>query len=132
MRFVNACNPFKPEVMAPKRYVWFRANGDMPDDMRVHKYLLAYASDFNFLPTALQPHGKSFAQPNMQMATIDHAMWFHRDFRMDDWILYAIDSPWAGGARGLVRGQFFNRNGQLIASTMQEGVMREHAAKAKS
>lgn len=126
MRFVTACNPFKPEVMEAKRYVWIRANGPMPDDQRVHKYLLAYASDFNFLPTALQPHGKSFAQPNIQMATIDHAMWFHRDFRMDDWLLYAIDSPSASGARGLVRGQVFNREGVLVASTMQEGVVREH------
>lgn len=125
MRFVTEVNPFKPKVDEPKRYVWFRANGAMPDDPRVHKYLLAYASDFNFLPTALQPHGRSFAAPNMQIATIDHAMWFHRDFRLDDWLLYAIDSPSAQGARGLVRGQFFNRDGVLVASTIQEGVMRE-------
>ena len=101
-------------------------NGAMPDDPRIHKYLLAYASDFNFLPTALQPHGASFAQPEIQMATIDHSMWFHKDFRLDDWILYAIDSPVACGARGLVRGQFFNRDGVLIASTAQEGVIRNH------
>lgn len=126
MRFVTANNPFKPQVMEPKRYVWLRANGTMPDDPRVHKYLLAYASDFNFLPTAVQPHGKSFAQPDMQMATIDHAMWFHKDFRMDDWLLYAIDSPAAAGGRGLVRGQFFNREGVLVASTIQEGVIRQH------
>ncbi|WP_417683358.1 acyl-CoA thioesterase II [Pseudidiomarina aquimaris] len=126
MRFVTANNPFKPKVDEPKRYVWIKANGEMPDDPRIHKYLLAYASDFNFLPTALQPHGASFAQPNMQMATIDHSMWFHKDFRMDDWILYAIDSPVACGARGLVRGQFFTRDGVLVASTAQEGVMRQH------
>ncbi|CUA84915.1 acyl-CoA thioesterase II [Pseudidiomarina woesei] len=125
MRFVTANNPFKPVVDEPRRYVWIRANGDMPDDPRVHKYLLAYASDFNFLPTALQPHGHSFAQPNIQMATIDHSMWFHKDFRMDDWLLYAIDSPAATGARGLVRGQIFSRDGTLVASTMQEGVMRK-------
>lgn len=126
MRFVTANNPFKPKVDEPKRYVWIKANGEMPDDPRIHKYLLAYASDFNFLPTALQPHGASFAQPNMQMATIDHSMWFHKDFRMDDWILYAIDSPVACGARGLVRGQFFTQDGVLVASTAQEGVMRKH------
>ncbi|WP_417664658.1 acyl-CoA thioesterase II [Pseudidiomarina donghaiensis] len=125
MRFVTANNPFKPVVDEPRRYVWIRANGEMPDDPRVHKYLLAYASDFNFLPTALQPHGHSFAQPNIQMATIDHSMWFHKDFRMDDWLLYAIDSPVATGARGLVRGQIFSRDGTLVASTMQEGVMRK-------
>lgn len=125
MRFVTANNPFKPTIDEPRRYVWIRANGAMPDDPRVHKYLLAYASDFNFLPTALQPHGHSFAQPNIQMATIDHSMWFHKDFRMDDWLLYAIDSPVATGARGLVRGQIFSRDGTLVASTMQEGVMRK-------
>src|SRR5690554_524981 len=125
MRFVTANNPFKPSIDEPRRYVWIRANGAMPDDPRVHKYLLAYASDFNFLPTALQPHGHSFAQPNIQMATIDHSMWFHKDFRIDDWLLYAIDSPVATGARGLVRGQIFSRDGTLVASTMQEGVMRK-------
>lgn len=125
MRFVTAFNPFKPHQEEPKRYVWLRANGPMPDDQRAHKYLLAYASDFNFLPTAMQPHGHSFAEPNIQMATIDHAMWFHHEFRMDDWLLYAIDSPVASGARGLVRGQFFTRQGKLIASTIQEGVMRK-------
>ncbi|PWW14488.1 MULTISPECIES: acyl-CoA thioesterase II [Pseudidiomarina] len=129
MRFVTANNPFKPHVDEPRRYVWLKANGDMPNDPRVHKYLLAYASDFNFLPTALQPHGHSFAQPYIQMATIDHSMWFHQDFRMDDWLLYAIDSPRASGARGLVRGQIFTREGLLVASTMQEGVMRKHPQK---
>lgn len=127
MRPVGFENPFKPNVTQPVRYVWFKANGEMPDDPRVHKYLLAYASDFNFLPTALQPHGLSFMSPNMQVATIDHAMWFHREFRLDDWILYAIDSPSASGARGLVRGQFYNRKGELVASTMQEGVIRQHS-----
>lgn len=130
MRPVYFQNPFVPQVSAPKRYVWFKANGQMPNDLRVHKYLLAYASDFNFLPTALQPHGKSFMAPNMQVATIDHAMWFHQDFRFDDWLLYAVDSPSASGGRGLVRGQFFNRNGQLVASTMQEGVIRQYPDKA--
>ncbi|MCC5880760.1 MAG: acyl-CoA thioesterase II [Idiomarina sp.] len=125
MRFVTDYNPFNPQKTEAKRYVWLKANGEMPDDLRVHKYLLAYASDFNFLPTALQPHGLSFASPKMQMATIDHAMWFHRDFRMDDWVLYAIDSPSASNARGLVRGQVFNRQGQLVASTMQEGLIRQ-------
>lgn len=125
MRFVTDYNPFNPQKAEPTRYVWIKANGEMPNDLRVHKYLLAYASDFNFLPTALQPHGLSFASPKLQMATIDHAMWFHRDFRMDDWLLYAIDSPSASNARGLVRGQVFNRDGQLVASTIQEGVIRK-------
>ena len=78
MRPVNFQNPFKPEVSEPVKHIWFKANGEMPDDQRIHNYLLAYASDFEFLPTALQPHGKSFMHPSMQVATIDHAMWFHR------------------------------------------------------
>lgn len=124
MRPVTLVDPLKPSVQAPLRHVWFKANGDMPDDLRIHKYLLAYASDFNFLLTALQPHGVSYWEPNMQVATIDHSMWFHRDFRFDDWLLYVVDSPSASGGRGLVRGQFFSRDGVLVASTMQEGVVR--------
>lgn len=125
MRFVTDYNPFNPQKSEPKRYLWLKSNGDMPDDPSVHKYLLAYASDFNFLPTALQPHGLSFAHPKLQIATIDHGMWFHRNFRMDDWLLYAIDSPSASNERGLVRGQLFNRKGELVASTIQEGVIRK-------
>lgn len=124
MRPVNFINPLKPQPSPAKRYTWFRANGQMPDDPRIHKYLLAYASDFSFLPTALQPHGVSFMQPEIQVATIDHAMWFHHEFRLDDWLLYAVDSPAASQGRGLVRGQFFTRDGKLVASTIQEGVMR--------
>jgi len=126
MRPVDFQNPFSPAVSSPKRYVWFKANGNMPDDHRVHKYLLAYASDFNFLPTALQPHGRSFMAKNMQVATIDHAMWFHHDFRFDDWLLYAVDSPAASGGRGLVQGQFFTRDGKLVATTIQQGVIRAY------
>ncbi|MCG7537856.1 acyl-CoA thioesterase II [Pseudoalteromonas sp. OOF1S-7] len=129
MRPVEFHNPFQPEVMESTRHVWFKANGAMPDDRRIHNYLLAYASDFEFLPTALQPHGVSFMQRNMQVATIDHAMWFHRPFRMDEWLLYSVDSPSASNGRGLVRGQFFNRQGELVASTIQEGVMRQREAR---
>jgi len=126
MRPVDFQNPFSPQVSPAKRHVWFKANGVMPTDLRVHKYLLAYASDFNFLPTALQPHGRSFMAPTMQVATIDHAMWFHHDFRFDDWLLYAVDSPAASGGRGLVQGQFFSRDGKLVATTIQQGVIREY------
>lgn len=124
MRPVSFVNPLRAEPCSPNRYVWFKANGQMPDDPAIHRYLLAYASDFNFLPTALQPHGVAFFDRDLQVATIDHAMWFHRDFRFDDWLLYAVDSPSASGGRGLVRGQFFNRQGKLVASTIQEGVIR--------
>jgi acyl-CoA thioesterase-2 len=124
MRPVVPMNPFDPKPMAAERNVWFRANGTMPADPQVHRYLLAYASDFNFLSTALQPHGRSLIQPEVVMATIDHAMWFHRSFRFDDWLLYTVDSPSASGSRGLVRGRFFDREGRLVASTAQEGLMR--------
>lgn len=127
MRFVTEHNPFKPTVQEPQRYVWLKANGALPAEQHVHRYLLAYASDFNFLPTSMQPHGISFADPKVQMATIDHAMWFHRPFQLDDWLLYAIDSPTAQNSRGLVRGQIFDRQGRLVASTIQEGLVRQHS-----
>ncbi|GAA3614587.1 acyl-CoA thioesterase II [Gibbsiella greigii] len=127
MRPVKFHNPLQGSVEEPHRYVWFRANGSMPDDLRTHQYLLGYASDFNFLPTALQPHGHGFLEPGMQVATIDHSMWFHRPFRLDDWLLYAVESPSASGARGFVRGQFYTRDGILVASTVQEGVIRRHS-----
>ncbi len=125
MRPVKPYNPLEPTVAEPVRHVWFRAHGTMPEDLRIHQYVLAYASDFNFLVTALQPHGRSYWTPGIQMATIDHAMWFHRKFRLDDWLLYSVDSPSASGARGLVRGQFFDRQGTLVASTVQEGLIRQ-------
>ncbi|OTA18403.1 acyl-CoA thioesterase II [Xenorhabdus vietnamensis] len=108
----------------PVRYVWFRSNGKMPEDPFIHHCLLGYASDFNFLPTALQPHGIKFMEKNMQIATIDHSMWYHRPCNMDDWLLYSIESPSASGARGFVRGHIYNRSGVLIASAVQEGVIR--------
>jgi len=125
MRPVKFHNPLKGSKEEPNRAVWFRANGEMPDDLRIHQYLLGYASDFNFLPTALQPHGVGFLEPGMQVATIDHSMWFHRPFRMDDWLLYVVESTSASGARGFVRGQFYTRDGILVASTVQEGVIRQ-------
>ncbi|AVJ16539.1 acyl-CoA thioesterase II [Serratia rhizosphaerae] len=128
VRPVKFHNPLQGKVDEPYRYVWLRANGAMPDDARIHQYLLGYASDLNFLPTALQPHGVGFLEPGMQVATIDHSMWFHRPFRMDDWLLYAVESTSASSARGFVRGQFYTRDGVLVASTVQEGVMRRHTA----
>ncbi len=104
---------------------WVKANGKLPEDPRVHRYLLAYASDFNFLPTAGQPHGISLFQPHIKMATIDHSMWFHRPFKADEWLLYAVESPTASNARGFVQGRFYNQQGQLVASTCQEGLIRD-------
>ncbi|GGB53204.1 acyl-CoA thioesterase II [Oceanisphaera marina] len=125
MRQVNYVNPMQPEKAEPVRYIWLKANGALPDDSRIHKYLLAYASDFNFLPTALMPHGHSFWEPQLQVATIDHSMWFHQDFRFDDWILFAIESPCAIAGRGLVQGRFYTQNGTHIATAMQEGIIRQ-------
>lgn len=126
MRPVTFHNPFQGFVERPERQVWFRVRGALPDDRETHQYLLSYASDMNFLPTALQPHGRGFMEPGIQIATIDHAMWFHRPFRFDDWLLYVVESPSASGARGFVRGQIFRRDGVLVASTAQEGVIRHH------
>ena len=86
IRHVNPVNPFHPEKKPPEKYVWFRAIGPMPNDLAVHQYLLAYASDFNLVTTSLYPHGHTFWEPSMQVASLDHAMWFHRDFRMDQWL----------------------------------------------
>ncbi|MCL1127106.1 acyl-CoA thioesterase II [Shewanella surugensis] len=124
MRLVDPMNDMTSGIKPAKRYVWLRANGKMQGDPCMQDYLLAYASDFNFLVTALQPHGKSFLTPGMKMATIDHAMWFHRPFDLSDWVLYSVDSPNACGGRGLVKGQFFNQQGELLASATQEGLLR--------
>jgi len=126
IRPVKFHNPLKGEAAPPIRQVWCRANGAMPDDERTHQYLLGYTSDCHFLLTALQPHGVGFLERGMQVATIDHAMWFHRPFRLDDWLLYSVESPSASGARGFVRGQFYTREGVLVASSVQEGVIRRH------
>lgn len=124
IRPVTLFDPFEPKVSEPVKYVWFRADGALPEDPQVHKYVLAYASDFNLITTTLQPHGASFMQRNMQMASLDHALWFHGNLRVNDWLLYAMDSPWAGNARGLARGHIFTRDGRLVASVAQEGLVR--------
>ena len=125
IRPVDLRNPLAPRAHAPARKLWYRAVDTLPDDPALHRYLLAYASDFSFLGTALDPHGVSWLTPGMQVASLDHAMWFHRPFRVDEWLLYAVESPSAAGGRGLVRGQFFDRQGRLVASAMQEGLIRK-------
>lgn len=124
IRPVNPQNPFEPEKRAPVKYTWFKAIDPLPDDFSVHQALLAYASDFSLMGTAMLPHRISFMQSNLQAASIDHAMWFHRRFRVDDWLLYAMDSPSASSSRGLNRGSIYSRDGVLVASTTQEGLMR--------
>jgi acyl-CoA thioesterase II len=117
-------DPFDASPRPPVRHVWMRAVGRMPDEPRAHQAVLAYASDYGLLAAAIQPHGLSIRSAELQAATLDHALWFHREFRMDEWLLYAMDSPAAAGARGFARGSVFTRDGTLIASVAQEGLLR--------
>jgi acyl-CoA thioesterase II len=120
----DASHPLKPEPRPPLRMFWLKATGELADDPALHRYLLAYASDFAFLTTAMLPHAVSWLSPGMQVASLDHAMWFHQDVRVDEWLLHVVDSPAAHGGRGLVRGRVFTRDGRLVASTAQEGLIR--------
>jgi acyl-CoA thioesterase-2 len=111
------------------KQVWFRVVGELPDDQALHRCLLTYVSDYHLLPTATMPHGVDFR--DLQMASIDHAIWFHRELRVDEWLLYAMDSPSASGARGFSRGAIYARDGRLVASVAQEGLMRQHSGWTK-
>ncbi len=113
------------EKLPPKKHVWIRAVDRLPDDRALHQNLLTYVSDFELLATSTLPHGLSMTRESVIMASLDHALWFHHDFRMDDWLLYSMDSPNAAGARGFARGQLFTSSGKLVASTSQEGLVRE-------
>ncbi|WP_027714187.1 acyl-CoA thioesterase II [Desulfuromonas sp. TF] len=124
LRPVRPRDLLNPERRPPQRQVWLRTVGALPDDPALHQAMLAYASDFTLLGTALYPHGLSFFNPEVQALSLDHAMWFHRSFRMDDWLLYAMDSPSASAGRGLGRGSIFTRDGRLVASVAQEGLIR--------
>jgi acyl-CoA thioesterase-2 len=106
-------------------HVWIRATGTLPDDPAIHQCVLAYASDFTLLDVALVPHGLSVFDKRIMAASLDHALWFHRPFRADEWLLYAQDSPNLSGARGFSRGLIFARDGTLVASVAQEGLLRE-------
>lgn len=134
-RFLTDKRPFKfrpvqtmrfdaPEKREPRKQVWIRAVDALPDDVPLHQNLLAYVSDFELLGTSTLPHGLMFGRGNVMMASLDHALWFHREFRVDDWLLYSLESPNASGARGYARGQFFTRDGVLVASAAQEGLVR--------
>ncbi|MDQ0588803.1 acyl-CoA thioesterase [Variovorax paradoxus] len=123
-RRVEADDLLTPAVRPSESAIWMRAIAPLPDDPVVHRALLAYASDHGLLRAAMLPHGLSFMSGQVRPASLDHAMWFHRDFRMDDWLLYVLDSPSASGARGLCRGSLFTRDGRLVASTAQEGMLR--------
>jgi acyl-CoA thioesterase-2 len=125
-RPVDPLDPFEPEARPPVRYMWLRAIGQLSDDPTAHQAVLAYASDYGILATALAPHGFSVRTPGMQAATLDHAIWFHRPFRVDEWLLHAMESPAAAGARGFARGNIYTRDGALVASVAQEGLIRVH------
>jgi acyl-CoA thioesterase II len=113
-----------PDPAPPIRRSWFRAQGQIPDDPILHQAVLAYASDYGLLATALQPHGRALRDPELLVASLDHALWFHTRFRVDDWLLYEVDSPRSAGSRGFSRGSVYTLDGTLVASSAQEGLMR--------
>jgi acyl-CoA thioesterase-2 len=126
LRPVDRTDIFAPQKRSPHQSVWVRATGELPPDIALQQCILAYASDMTLLDTSLLPHGIGWFDNRVQMASIDHAMWFHRPFRADQWLLYVQDSPSASGARGFNRGLIFSRDGKLVASVAQEGLMRMH------
>ena len=123
-RPVRPMNFLQPEKLPPVKHVWIRAVDELPDEPSLHQNLLAYVSDYELLGTSTLPHALPFGQGLVQMASLDHALWFHRDLRVDQWLLYSFDSPNASGARGFARGQFFTADGCLVASAAQEGLVR--------
>jgi acyl-CoA thioesterase-2 len=124
LRPVDVSRYLSREPHAPVQHIWMRANGMLPDNQKLHQCVLAYASDFTLLDTALIAHGKLLFDADIQLASLDHAMWMHRSFRADEWLLYVQDSPNAAGARGFCRGSFYTQDGLLVASTAQEGLIR--------
>ena len=131
IRPVEAVDPFDPEPRPPVRHLWVRSLAPIGDRLLHHQAVLAYASDYGLLGAALQPHGVTFRRPNMMVASLDHALWFHRPFDATRWLLYSIESPVAAGARGFARGTFFTRDGVLVASVAQEGLVRQVDASAR-
>ncbi|AIF98977.1 acyl-CoA thioesterase II [Alteromonas australica] len=124
IRTIDAANSYQAAKRPPTRYIWMRARDTLSGALSIHQAALAYASDYHFLSTSLQPHGIAVTDKSLRIATIDHAMWFHRPVNFNEWLLYAMESPFSGGSRGIVRGQIFNQAGELVASTTQEGLMR--------
>lgn len=127
MRLLDPTRYFSRDKREPQQYVWIRATGVLPDDYTVHQAVLAYASDMTLLDVTLLMHSKSIFDADLQYASLDHALWLHRPFRADEWLLYAQDSPSASGARGFARGSIFTKSGELIASVCQEGLIRVRA-----
>jgi len=127
IRPISLTHYFSDEKLDPVQHVWVRATGPVPDDRYYQAAILAYLSDMTLLDTSLYPHGTSIFDQTIQVASLDHSMWFHRPTKLDDWLLYTQDSPSASGARGLTRGSLFTRDGTLIASVAQEGLIRKRA-----
>jgi len=125
IRSPSAMHWMSHEKRPPQTYSWFRTVAPLPDDPRIHRAIITYASDYTLLGTAALPHGLSWARGELKGASLDHALWFHRPARADDWLLYATNSPWSGAGRGFNQGRIFDRRGRLIASVAQEGVIRE-------
>ena len=125
VRLVDPSRYASRDKRAPEQAIWFKTMSKLPDVPSLQQAVLAYASDFSLLDTALIAHGKVMFDKDIQLASLDHAMWFHRPFRADSWLLYAQDSPSASGARGFCRGAIFDLDGRLVASTVQEGLMRK-------
>jgi acyl-CoA thioesterase-2 len=123
-RMVQTPDYRNPQVGPPRQDVWFRAIDRLAEDASRHACLLAYVSDYHLIATAMRPHGLTLGSPGVTVASIDHAMWFHRPVRVDEWLLYSIESPAAAGARGFARASLFTRDGLLVASTAQEGLLR--------
>jgi acyl-CoA thioesterase-2 len=124
IRPVHPRSWFRPVKQEPKQDSWFRLVAPIGDDAAMHRAILAYASDMSLLGTSMLAHGINWMTHNVQTASLDHALWLHEEFRADDWLLYSCDSPWAGHARGFNRGRIYSRDGRLVASVAQEGLMR--------
>ena len=128
IRPVDLSRYLTPGNHDPSQQVWIRATGELSNEQSLHQCVLAYASDFTLLDTALIAHGRFVFDPKLILASLDHALWFHRKLRADEWLLYAQDSPISGGGRAFCRGMLFTRDGKLVASTAQEGLLRERSA----
>jgi acyl-CoA thioesterase-2 len=124
VRPVETSDLLNPQKLEPVKHVWIRAKDSLPDDPGLHQTLFAYVSDYELLGTATLPHGISFTSGTVQMASLDHAVWFHHPFRMDEWLLFSFDSPATAGSRGLARGKVYTRDGKLVATSSQEGLIR--------
>ena len=129
IRPVDPLDPVHPERRPPRREVWLRTIDPLPDDPALHHTLLAYISDFHFLTAALQPHGVNWITPGVRMASLDHSTWFHRPVRVDQWLRHVIEAPSASAGRALATGRLYTEEGVLVASTAQEGVIRDRRSR---